>query len=89
VESSLFEQSDEAALEAEETGGPDHRGLHELVELSGGTEFEGNLEDFVQFVGLSTGHAVQLGIGDGDRAKSGQSGDQALSSWVNGCANRG
>ena len=76
VEGGLFEEPDEAALEAEETGGADHRGLHELVEFSGRTEFEGNLEDFVQFVGLGTGHAVQLGIGDGDRAKTGQGGDQ-------------
>ena len=76
MEGGLFEQPDEAALEAEETGGADHRGLHELVEFSGGTEFEGNLEDFVQFVGLGAGHAVQLGVGDGDRAKSGQGGNQ-------------
>ena len=64
VEGGLFEQPDEAALEAEETGGADHRGLHELVEFSGGTEFEGNLENFVQFVGLGARHAVQLRVGD-------------------------
>ena len=78
VEYGLFEEPDEAALEAEETGGTDHRGLHELVELSGGTEFEGNLEDFVQFVSLGTRHAVQLGVGDGNRAKAGQGGDQGF-----------
>ena len=74
----FLEKPDEAALESEETGGTDHRGLHELVEFSGGTEFEGNLEDFVQFVGLGTRHAVQLGVGDGDRAKAGQGGNQGF-----------
>ena len=78
MEGGLLEESDDAALEAEETGGADDRGLHELVEFSGGTEFERNLEDFVEFVGLGTGHAVQLGIGDGDRAKAGQSGNQGF-----------
>ncbi len=72
VEGSLFEQPDKTALEAEEFGGADHRGLHELVEFSGGTELEGNFEDFVQFVGLGARHAAQLSVGDGDRAKPGQ-----------------
>ena len=73
VEGALFEEADNAALEAEETGGADHGSVHELVEFSGGTEFEGNLEDFVEFVGLGAGHAVQFGVGDGDGAKPGQS----------------
>ncbi len=78
VEGGRFEESDEAALETEEAGGADDRGLHELVEFSGGTEFEGNLEDLVEFAGLGTGHAVQLGVGDGDRAKAGQGGNQGF-----------
>ena len=78
MEGVLFEEPDEAAPEAEETGGADHRGLHELVEFSGGTEFEGNLEDFVEFVGLGTRHAVQLGVGDGDRPKAGQGRNQGF-----------
>ena len=72
MEGGLFEQTDEAALEAEETAGADHRSLHELVEFSGGTEFEGDLENFVQFVGLGSRHATQLRVGDRDRAKAGQ-----------------
>ena len=83
----FFEKPDETALESEETGGPEHGGLHELVKFSGGTELKGNLEDFVQFVGLGTRHAVQLGVGDGDRAEAGQRGNQSfifLSKWVSG-----
>ncbi len=72
VEGGLFEQSDEAALEAKETAGADHRSLHELVEFTRGTEFEGDLENFVQFVGLGSRHAAQLRVGDGDRAKAGE-----------------
>ena len=78
MERGFFEKSDEAALEAEEAGGADRRGLHELVEFSGGSKFEGNLENFVQFVGLSARHAVQLGVGDGHRAKTGEGGDQGF-----------
>src|SRR5208282_5286151 len=66
VKGSVFKEPDEAAPEAEKTGGPHGRGLHELVEFSGGTKLEGNLQDFVQFAGLSPRHAVQLGVGDGD-----------------------
>ena len=32
----------------------------------------------MQFVGLGTRHAVEFGVGDGDRAKSGQSGNQGF-----------
>ena len=78
VEGGIFEEADEAALEAEETGGANHRGLHELVELASGSEFERNLEDFVEFVGLGTRHSVQLGIGHGYRAKAGEGRDQRL-----------
>ncbi len=72
VEGGLFEQSDEAAFEAQKTGRAHHRGPHELVQFPGAAEFEGNLENFVQFLRLGAGHAVQLGVGDGDRAKSSQ-----------------
>ena len=72
VEYGVFEEPDNAPLEAEETSGADHRSLHELIEFSGGTEFERNLEDFVQFMGLGTSHAVQLRVGDGNRPKAGQ-----------------
>ena len=78
VEGGVFEEADEAALEAEETGGTDHRGLHELAEFAGGSEFERNLEDFVEFVSLGTRHTVQLGIGHCHRAKAGQGRDQRL-----------
>ena len=78
MERGLFQEPDEAALEAEKAGGADDGGLHELVEFSGGTEFERNLEDLVEFVGLGTSHAVQLGVGDGDRAKAGQGGNQGF-----------
>src|SRR6202041_820994 len=74
----VLDEADEAALEAEETGSAHGRGLHELVELHGGAQFKGNLEDFMQFVGLGTRHAVEFGVGDGDRAKSGQSGNQGF-----------
>src|ERR1700693_3413278 len=78
MERGLFEEPDETALEAKETGGTDNRGLHELVKFSGRTEFKGNLEDFVEFVGLGACHSVQLSVGDRHRAKAGQGGDQSL-----------
>ena len=78
VESVLFEESDDTALEAEKAGGANYGGVHELVEFPGGTEFEGNLEDFVELMGLGAGHAVEFGVGHGDSAKSGQSGNQGF-----------
>src|ERR1039457_1009474 len=64
----VFEQSDEAALEAQETGGAHHGGLHEFVEFAGRTEFTGNFQDLVKLLGLGTRHAIQLGIGKGNGA---------------------
>ena len=89
VEGGVFEESDEAAFEAKEAGGAEDGGLHELIEFSGGTEFEGNLEDFVEFMGLGAGHAVQLGVGDGDRAKSRQGRNQGFVFLSEGVAEAG
>ena len=74
----LFEQSDEAALEAEETGGADDGGLHELVELAGRAQFKRNFENLVQLMGLSAGHAIQLGVGNRNGPKSSEGGDQGF-----------
>ena len=54
--------------------------LHELIEFPGRSELEGNLENLVQFLGLGARHAVQLGIGDRDCAKSSERGNQVFSS---------
>ena len=78
VKGLLFEQSNEAALEAEKAGGADHRSLHELVEFSGGAKFEGDFKNFVQFVGLGASHPVKLGIGNCHSAETSQGRDQAL-----------
>src|SRR5258708_8164631 len=78
MEGGFFEEPDEAALEAKKTGGTDYRGLHELVQFSGGTEFKGNLENFVELVRLGARHAVQLSVGDRHRTKAGQCRDQGL-----------
>ena len=78
TEFGVFQQSDEAALKAEKAGGADNRSLHELVKLSGRTEFKGNLKDFMKFVRLRARHTIQLGIRDRDRAKTGEGRDQVL-----------
>src|SRR3984885_4820653 len=74
----VLDQADEAALEAEETGGAHGRCPHELVELYGRTQFKRNFKDFMQFVGRGAAHAVECGVGDGDCAEPSQSGDQGF-----------
>ncbi len=74
----VLDEADEAALKAEETGGAYGGSLHELVELYGRAQLERKLKDFMQFVSLSARHAVEFGVGDGDRAKSSQSGNEGF-----------
>ena len=76
AESFAFQGRDEAAPEAQEGGGPGDEGLHELVEFSGGAQLGGNFEDLMQFLRLSASHPIELGVGNGNGAKPGQSGNQ-------------
>ena len=63
MEGIALEQSDEAALKAEETGRAHHRRLEELIEPARRTEFTGNIEELLQFLRLGARRGTELGIG--------------------------
>ena len=78
VKGRVLKQSDKAALKAEKAGRAHDRGLHEPIELGGGGEFAGNLDDFVQFAGLRARSRLELDIGSEHRGEAGEHGDRGL-----------
>ena len=50
--------------------------LQELIQLANGTEFGRDVQELVQFVGLGARGGIKLGVRDGDRAKTGNGGNQ-------------
>ena len=71
VEGAVFQQSNEAASEAQEIRCPQRKLLQELIQLADGAEFGRNIQQLMEFVGLGAGGVVKLGIGDGHRREAG------------------
>ena len=71
VEGAVFQQSNEAASEAQEVRGAQRKLLQKLIQLADGAQFGRDIQQLMKFVGLGPGRGVKLGIGDGHRGKTG------------------
>ncbi len=70
VEGAVFQQSDEAASEAEKIRRAQRKLLQELVQLADGAEFGRDIQQLVEFVSLGPGRVVEFRIGDGHRSQN-------------------
>ncbi len=76
MEGTVFQQSDEAASEAQEICRAQRKLLQELVQLADGAEFGRNVQQLVEFVSPRPGRTVEFRVGDGHRRKTGDHGNQ-------------
>ena len=78
AEGTVFQESNEAAPEAEEVRGAQCKLLQEFIQLADGAEVGRDVQQLVQFVSLGAGRVVKLGIGNGHCPKTGDHGNQRL-----------
>ena len=75
---SVFQQPDEGAVKTQEIGSANGEALHELVEIADRSQFRRNVQQLLQFLGLSAGGSAEFGVGNGHGSKAGHRCEQRL-----------
>ena len=70
-EHAIFKQSDKAPAVAEKIGGAHHERLQKMFEIAAGTQFRGDIQQLMQFMGLALRGGAQFGVSHGDCAEAG------------------
>src|ERR1700693_1671152 len=66
-EDAVFQKTDKAASETQKVRCAQGKPQQEFVEMSDGAQFGGDIQQLVEFVGLSPSSVTKLGIGNGHR----------------------